>query len=67
MAHYGTLREFRFKENVEDIRGSDVYGRDDEKLGEISDVIFDHSTGDIQYAVDQMHQAEDKTKQSMSS
>jgi len=51
MAHYGTLREFRFKEDVEDIRGSDVYGRDDEKLGEISDVIFDHSSGDIQYAV----------------
>jgi len=51
MAHYGTLREFRFKEDIQDIRGSDIYGRDDDKLGEISDVIFDHSTGEIQYAI----------------
>ncbi len=52
MAHIGTLRDFRFKDkDVDDIRGSDLYGRNDEKLGEIDDVIFDHSTGEIQYAV----------------
>src|SRR5262249_28130526 len=35
----------------EDIRGAHLYGMDDEKLGKIDDVIFDHSTGDIQYII----------------
>jgi uncharacterized protein YrrD len=50
MAHYGTLRDIRF-EDVDDIRGAEVYGVNDEKLGKIDDVIFDHSTGDIRYVV----------------
>src|SRR4051812_34415100 len=52
MNHYGTLRDFRFSDkDVDDIRGSDVYGQNDDKLGDIDDVIFDHSTGDIRYVV----------------
>ena len=53
MAHYGTLRDYRFSdtETADDIRGSSVYGRDDEKLGKIDDVIFDHASGNIQYVV----------------
>ncbi len=53
MAHYGTLRDYRFADldTDEDIRGAHVYGRDDEKLGKIDDVIFDHSSGDIRYVV----------------
>lgn len=51
MAHLGTLRTYRFNDNVDDIRGSDIYGRNDEKLGEIDDIIFDHNTGQIEYAV----------------
>jgi len=51
MAHYGLLRNYRFDESVEDIRGASLYGRDDENLGKIDDVIFDHSTGTIQYLV----------------
>ncbi len=53
MAHYGTLRDYRFSdtEAAEDIRGSSVYGTNDDKLGKISDVIFDHSTGAIRYVV----------------
>ena len=52
MNHYGTLRDYRFSDkDVDDIRGSKVYGLDDDKLGEIDDVIFDHGTGDIRYAV----------------
>jgi PRC-barrel domain len=54
MAHYGTLRDYRFNdvdEATDDVRGSKVYGPDDEKLGKIDDVIFDHSTGQIQYVV----------------
>ncbi len=53
MAHYGLLRDYRFEDlNTEDdIRGSYVYGRDDEKLGKIDDVIFDHSTGAIRFVV----------------
>jgi sporulation protein YlmC with PRC-barrel domain len=50
MPHYGTLHETRF-EDAEDIRGAEVYGVDDEKLGKIDDVIFDHSSGDIRYLV----------------
>lgn len=53
MAHYGTLRDYRFDdaETADDIRGSSVYGINDEKLGKIDDVIFDHSTGNIRYVV----------------
>ncbi len=53
MAHYGTLRNYEFNdtERADDIRGSNVYGRNDEKLGKIDDVIFDHNTGEIRYAV----------------
>jgi sporulation protein YlmC with PRC-barrel domain len=54
MAHYGTLRDFRFSDTdaaKDDIRGSHVYGRDDEKLGKIDDVIFDHASGEIRYVV----------------
>jgi len=51
MAHYGILRETRFTDATEDIRGSHLYGVNDEKLGKIDDVIFDHSTGSISYVV----------------
>lgn len=52
MAHFGTLKSFRFSEgDAEDIRGAVIYGLEDEKLGKIDDVIFDHSSGDIHYAV----------------
>ena len=51
MAHYGLLRNYRFEESADDIRGASLYGRDDEKLGKIDDVIFDHSSGNVRYAV----------------
>ena len=51
MAQYGTLKDYRFTNDAEDIRGSHLYGLNDEKLGKIDDVIFDHSTGDIRYVV----------------
>jgi sporulation protein YlmC with PRC-barrel domain len=54
MAHFGTLRDYRFDDTQiasEDIRGANVYGRDDDKLGKIDDVIFDHSNGAIRYVV----------------
>ena len=54
MAHYGTLRDYRFSDTdaaKDDIRGSKVYGADDEKLGKIDDVIFDHLSGEIKYVV----------------
>lgn len=50
MTHYGTLRETRFQD-LDDIRGAEVYGVNDEKLGKIDDVIFDHSSGEIRYVV----------------
>jgi sporulation protein YlmC with PRC-barrel domain len=50
-AHFGMLRDFRFSDDVDDIRGAALYGVDDDKLGKIDDVIFDHATGTIQYAI----------------
>lgn len=51
MALYANMRDYRFSEDVDDIRGSEIYGNDNEKLGTIDDVIFDHSTGEMQYLV----------------
>lgn len=56
MAHYGTLRDHNFldddlNDGANDIRGANVYGLDDKKLGKIDDVIFNHSTGQIHYIV----------------
>src|SRR5579864_3977362 len=51
MAHYGTLKDLRVAEAADDIRGSHLYGLNDEKLGKIDDVIFDHSSGNIRYIV----------------
>jgi len=51
MAHLGMLRDYEFEGNVDDIRGANVYGPNDEKLGEIDDVIFDHANGNIRYLV----------------
>jgi len=53
MPHYGLLREYRFEDlsTDDDVRGAAIYGRNDEKLGKIDDVIFDHSTGAIKYLV----------------
>jgi sporulation protein YlmC with PRC-barrel domain len=51
MAHYGTLRDYRFSQDAGDIRGSELYGNNDQKLGKIDDVIFDHSSGTMRYLV----------------
>lgn len=51
MAHYGMLRDYRFSDDVDDIRGANLYGYTGSKLGKIDNVIFDHATGRIQYAV----------------
>lgn len=52
MAHYGTLKDYHFTtETADDVRGSSIYGMNDDKLGKIDDVIFDHTTGAIRYVV----------------
>src|SRR6516162_7736787 len=51
MTHYGTLRDYSFPETDDDIRGSKLYGVNDEKLGKIDDVIFDHSSASVRYVV----------------
>jgi len=51
MAQHGMLRDYRFTDAADDIRGSKLYGLNDEKLGKIDDVIFDHSSGTIRYVV----------------
>jgi len=51
MAHLGTLGQYRFKDKVDDVRGSEIYGRNNEKLGTVDDVIFDHDTFEIHHIV----------------
>lgn len=54
MTRYGTLGDYRFSNTEEaagDIRGAKIYGRGDDKLGEIDDVVFDEVTGAIVYIV----------------
>jgi sporulation protein YlmC with PRC-barrel domain len=51
MAHYGILGRTAVSEAGEDIRGAHLYGINDEKLGKIDDVVFDHSTAEIRYVV----------------
>jgi len=51
MAHYATLHDYHFTDDVDDIRGSNLYSADNKKLGKVVDVVFDHSTGEIRYLV----------------
>ena len=51
MPHYGMLRDYRFTQDIDDIRGATLYGANHDKLGKIDDVIFDHDSGTIRYAV----------------
>ena len=51
MAHYGTLHDYEFAEQANDVRGAELCGSGDEKLGKIDDVIFDHEDGSIKYVV----------------
>jgi uncharacterized protein YrrD len=48
---YTTLRDYRFGRDIDDVRGSAVYGPGDEKLGKVDDVIFDSDSGQIKYLV----------------
>ncbi|HVP63915.1 MAG TPA: PRC-barrel domain-containing protein [candidate division Zixibacteria bacterium] len=51
MAHVGILRDYRFGKDVDDIRGASIYGPDDDKLGKVDDIIFNHATGAVEYVV----------------
>jgi hypothetical protein len=51
MALYANLRDYRFSDHMDDIRGAHLYGSDNEKLGTIDDVIFENATGDVRYLV----------------
>ncbi len=50
MAHYMTLQDFRFADDVDDIRGATLYSFGN-KVGKIEDVVFAHETGEIRYLV----------------
>ena len=52
MALYSNLHDYRFNDTeIDDIRGAAVYGSDNEKVGEIADVIFDNANGELRYVV----------------
>jgi len=51
MAHYGCLGNERVSDDVRDVRGVTVRGADNERLGKVSDVIFDHDSMEIRYVV----------------
>jgi hypothetical protein len=51
MSQLGTLRDYRFSSDVDDVRGAAVYGLNLEVLGSITDVIYDRESGHIRYAI----------------
>ena len=51
MTHLGTLRDYHFSSEIDDVRGATVYGQNLEPLGTIDDVIFDSDSGRVQFAI----------------
>lgn len=51
MALYGNLRDYKFGDAASDIRGTEIFGANNEKLGAIDDVIFDSNSGEMKYVV----------------
>jgi sporulation protein YlmC with PRC-barrel domain len=51
MAHYGTLRDYHFSEDIDDVRGATLYGVEHEKLGKVDDAVLDHDNGEIRYLI----------------
>jgi PRC-barrel domain len=54
MAHYSTLRDYQFEDDVDDIRGAAVYGEGGTRLARIQDIVLDHDNGNIKYLVADM-------------
>ncbi len=51
MAHYAMLDEYHFAAEADDIRGANLYSADNQKIGKVKDVVFDHGSGEIRYLV----------------
>jgi sporulation protein YlmC with PRC-barrel domain len=51
MAHYRMLADYRFPGQDDDIRGARLYGRNEDVLGKVKDVVFDHQSGEVRYLV----------------
>lgn len=51
MGHLATLSDYKFENNADDVRGANLYGENNEKLGTIEDAVLDHSNGAIRYVV----------------
>lgn len=51
MVQYATLRDYPFAGDVDDMRGSLLYGEGGKKIARIKDIVFDHRTGEIPYLV----------------
>jgi len=56
MAHYSLLRDYRFANAVDDIRGANLYDFSGEQIGTMDDIVFDHMAGDIRYVVVDINQ-----------
>lgn len=48
---FATLRDLPDREASEYLRGADVYGAEEEKLGTVDDAIVDASTGELRYLI----------------
>lgn len=51
MPRYRTLRDFHLPQAAEDIRGAELFGENNDRLGVIADVVFDADTSKVIYAV----------------
>src|SRR4051812_26450465 len=45
------LRDSEFSDRAEDIRGTTLYGSDDDKIGTIEDVLYDPDSNSARYAI----------------
>lgn len=48
---YAILRDYRFEGDMDDMRGSLLYGEGEKKIARLRDVVFDVNTGDIRYLI----------------
>ncbi|HWR15078.1 MAG TPA: PRC-barrel domain-containing protein [Terriglobales bacterium] len=51
MSHLATLRDYRFHNSSEDIRGFSLFGESGKQIASVNDVVLDHEGGTIQFVV----------------
>lgn len=51
MPHYAALRDYRFEDEADDLRGTILRDPSGEKIGIVKDAVIEHETGEVHYLV----------------